>query len=92
MIDRIGENIQEAGKITQSKYTDYEALEKLGEFDWADLKDVSFWKNKAPRMLPFTMSLIPAAMIGGSVGAAAGASFGLGALVTTITGAIVEQY
>ena len=88
LIDRIGENIQEAGKITQSKYTDYEALEKLGEFDWADLKDVSFWKNKVPRMLPFTMSLIPLAIIGGSVGATAGASLGLGALVTTITGAI----
>ena len=31
LIDRIGENIQEVGRATQSKYTDYEALEKLGE-------------------------------------------------------------
>ncbi|NCB03681.1 MAG: hypothetical protein EOM67_16235, partial [Spirochaetia bacterium] len=88
LIDRIGENIQEVGKATQSKYTDYEALEKLGEFDWGDMAKPSFWQNKAPRLLPFSMSLIPAAIIGGSVGTAAGASFGLGALVTTITGAI----
>ena len=58
LIDRIGENIQEVGRATQSKYTDYEALEKLGEFDWGDMAKPSFWQNKAPRLLPFSMSLI----------------------------------
>ena len=46
LIDRIGENIQEVGRATQSKYTDYEALEKLGEFDWGDMAKPSFWQNK----------------------------------------------
>lgn len=88
LIDRIGENLQEVGRATQSKYTDYEALEKLGEFDWGDMTKPSFWQNKAPRLLPFSMSLIPLAIIGGAAGTTIGASFGLGALVTTITGAI----
>lgn len=87
LIDRIGENIKEAGKITQSKYTDYDALQKLGEFDWSDLKDASWWQNKAPRMLPFTMSLIPTAIIGGSIGTAVAGKFGLGALTTSLLGA-----
>lgn len=88
LIDRIGENIQEVGRATQSKYTDYEALEKLGEFDWGDMAKPSFWQNKAPRLLPFSMSLIPAALIGGAAGTAIGAGFGLGALATTVIGAI----
>ena len=88
LIDRIGENLQEVGRATQSKYTDYEALEKLGEFDWGDMAKPSFWQNKVPRLLPFSMSLIPAALIGGAVGTSIGASLGLGALVATITGAI----
>jgi len=88
LIDRIGENLQEVGRATQSKYTDYEALEKLGDFNWGDMASPSFWQNKVPRLLPFSMSLIPAALIGGAAGTAIGAGFGLGALATTVIGAV----
>ena len=87
-ISQMGETLQEAGKITQSKYTDYDALEKLGEFDWGDLKDPAFWTNKGVRALPFTMSLIPLAMVGGSLGVGVASTMGLGALGTAITGAV----
>ena len=87
-VSQMGETLQEAGKITQSKYTDYEALEKLGEFDWGDLKDPDWWTNKGIRAVPFTMSLIPLAMVGGSLGVSVASRIGLGALGTAITGAV----
>jgi len=58
------------------------------EFTWGKMKDSEWWATTGVRSVPFTLSLIPAAIVGAYGGAAAAGVVGLGAFGTTILGAI----
>lgn len=60
----------------------------LGPFQWAMLADPRFWAHRVTRTVPFTMSLIPAAIIGAYGGGAAAGAVGLGAFGTMILSSI----
>lgn len=58
------------------------------EFTWGKMKDPEWWATTGARAVPFTLSLIPAAIVGAYGGAAVAGAVGFGAFGTTILGAI----
>lgn len=58
------------------------------EFTWGKMKDPEWWATTGVRSVPFTLSLIPAAIVGAYGGVAAAGAAGLGAFGTTVLGAI----
>lgn len=80
----IGQSLQQIGQDIQEKY----GQEYGKEFTWKSMFDPDWWATSATRSLPFTLSLIPAAVVGGYAGASAGGALGLGAFGKTVLGAL----
>jgi hypothetical protein len=74
----IGESISEAGEYSLV----------VPPAEWKGVFHSNFWTGQLPRALPFTLALIPAAIIGGYAGAGVAGVVGLGALGKTILGSI----
>jgi len=60
----------------------------LGPFQPGLLADPRFWTHRVVRTLPFTISLIPAAIIGAYGGGLAAGALGLGAFGTAVLGSV----
>jgi len=63
----------------------------LGDISWKSALDPEFWAKVpsfAARMTPFTLSLVPAMVVGYAGGAALGGAIGLGAFGSAILGAV----
>jgi len=58
------------------------------EFTWRKMKDPEWYATTIMRSVPFTLSLVPAAVVGAYGGAAVAGVAGLGAFGTTVLGAI----
>ena len=58
------------------------------EFSWRKTIDPEWWATTVTRSVPFTLSLIPAAVVGAYGGAAAAGAAGLGAFGTTVVTAL----
>jgi len=56
--------------------------------DWQGMTHANFWTGQLPRALPFTLALIPAAIIGGYAGVSIAGAIGLGHLGQVILGSI----
>ncbi len=70
-----GESIRKFSGEIQAKY-DVPMLSK--QFKWEDLKNPEFYFANIPQMIPMLTALIPAAMAGGTGGAAIASAFKLG--------------
>ena len=62
--------------------------EDISEFTWRKTLDPEWWATTVTRSVPFTVSLVPAAIIGAYGGTAAAGVAGLGAFGTTVMGSI----
>lgn len=62
--------------------------EDQSEFSWRKMIDPEWYATTATRSVPFALSLIPAALVGGYAGATAGGAMGLGLFGQTILGAL----
>lgn len=62
--------------------------EDISEFTWRKTLDPEWWATTVTRSIPFTVSLVPAAVIGAYGGTAAAGVGGLGAFGTTVMGSI----
>lgn len=82
--DGIGKRLADEGAIKQ-KFAPPAPTDPLS---WKMLYDPRFYTTHVARSLPFSLALIPAALIGGTAGAAGGTALGLGLLGRTILGAI----
>ena len=78
-----GKKIAEAGKATGARYT-----LPSEEFTWKRLLDPDFYLTNVARSIPFSVSLIPAAIVGSYAAGAAGAVLGLGAFGKAVIGAV----
>ena len=79
----IGTRLSREGSALQSV-----AVENANEFDWKDVFDPSFYTTRVARSLPFSLALIPAAIVGGYAGAGTAAVVGLGAFGRAVLGSI----
>ena len=75
----LGKRLSEAG-------AEISALEPPAE--WQGMWHPNFWTRQLPRALPFTLSLMPAAVAGGAAGAAVGGAVGFGIFGKTVLGSI----
>lgn len=66
----------------------YIPAEDQSEFSWRKTVDPEWWATTVTRSVPFTLSLIPAAIVGAYVGTAGAGAVGLGTFGTTVLGAI----
>ncbi|KKN27529.1 hypothetical protein LCGC14_0863650, partial [marine sediment metagenome] len=93
----VGRTLQWAG--SKEVYKDYvEYGEKLrlayippedpSEFTWRKMVDPEWWATSVTRSVPFTLSLLPAAVIGAYAGAGTATAVGLGTAGKLILGAI----
>ena len=62
--------------------------EDISEFTWRKTLDPEWWATTVTRSVPFTVSLVPAAIIGAYGGTAAAGVAGVGAFGTTVMGSI----
>uniref|UniRef100_A0A6M3J3A2 Large polyvalent protein associated domain-containing protein n=1 Tax=viral metagenome TaxID=1070528 RepID=A0A6M3J3A2_9ZZZZ len=86
-VEDVGANFQEMGKEVSRDITQPD----LGEITWKSAIDPAFWAKVpsfAARMTPFTLSLVPAMIVGYGASATGGAALGLGAMGSAILGAI----
>jgi len=60
----------------------------MSEFTMGKLSDSEWWATTGVRSVPFTLSLIPAAIVGAYAGVTAAGAIGLGAFGTTVLGAV----
>ena len=67
-----------------------EVKELYKEFEWSDLADPDFYLTKGVQMVPSLLTLIPAAVGGGILGAAGATALGAGVLVTSISAAVAS--
>jgi len=58
------------------------------DFTWRKMKDPEWYATTIMRSVPFTLSLVPAAIVGAYAGVAVAGAAGLGAFGTTVLGAI----
>ncbi|KKM98881.1 hypothetical protein LCGC14_1153490, partial [marine sediment metagenome] len=73
-----GERLGEFGQFLQNQAP----ADTLGEFTWEHLYNPRWWATKVPRTTAFTLSLVPAMIVGSWAGAAAAVPFGVGAFGT----------
>jgi len=73
-----GERLGEFGQFLQNQAP----ADTLGEFTWEHLYNPRWWATKVPRTTAFTLSLVPAMIVGSWAGAAAALPFGVGAFGT----------
>jgi len=74
------------GQMVSSEGAKYQRLTPPAE--WQGVWHPNFWTSQLPRALPFTLSLIPAAIIGGYAGVSVAGAVGLGHLGQVILGSI----
>ncbi|GAH39071.1 unnamed protein product, partial [marine sediment metagenome] len=82
--DEIGERLSSEGYSLQLTAPP----DSLGEFEWSHLFNPRFYSERVMRALPFSVSLIPAAIIGAYASVAIAGAIGLGALGKLILGSI----
>jgi len=78
--------MKEFGEETHENFRDLEYEQKIGDFDWGDLKHPEYYSHTILRGLPFALSLMPVgamltaggAAVGTAAGASGAASLGLG--------------
>ena len=70
----MGENLSEFGQFLQLQAPP----DTLGEFEWTHLLNPRFYATRVTRTMPFTLSLIPAMIVGKYAGLAVAAKIGLG--------------
>jgi len=87
-LEGLGGRLKKLGSEMQDEGTDWNKMDKLGEFDYGDLLNPDFYTQKGLRSIPTLMSLVPLAVGGGYAGAAVGTAIGFGAFGTTVMGAI----
>ena len=82
--DGIGTKLSKQGEYVQS----FAPPDELGKFEWNHLYDPRFYATTIMRSLPFSLSLMPLAIIGGVAGTAIAGGIGLGAFGTLILGSL----
>ncbi|KKM96824.1 hypothetical protein LCGC14_1174260, partial [marine sediment metagenome] len=73
-----GERLGEFGQFLQNQAP----ADTLGEFTWEHLYNPRWWATKVPRTTAFTLTLVPAMVVGSWAGAAVAIPFGVGAFGT----------
>lgn len=82
--DEIGEQLSAQGHKLQLT----SPPDNLGEFEWSLLYNPRFYSQRVMRALPFSVSLLPAAIIGAYAGVWTAGAIGLGTLGKLILGSI----
>ena len=88
VFDKTGKKMQEYGNTLQNEFNEPEKIAALGDFNWSDMTQPEFYSQKVLRSVPFSLSLIPAGIVGAYAGAATAGAIGLGAFGTTVLGSI----
>lgn len=83
-MDGVGTKLSKNGEYLQS----FAPPDELGQFNWNHLYDPRFYATTITRALPFSLSLLPMAIIGAYGGAYVAGAAGLGAFGTAVLTAI----
>jgi len=84
--DSIGEGLS---KEAERLHREYAFPDTIGDFEFADLMNPSFYEEKVVRTIPFALSLAPLAIGGYFGGAALAAAAGLGTVWSAIVGGFI---
>lgn len=82
--DGVGKDLAESGGSLQQLAVE----DNLGEFNVKHLYDPRFYATRVTRTLPFSLALLPTAIIGGYAGTGVAATVGLGAFGKLVLGSI----
>jgi len=83
--DWLGKQAKELGDFMRSHFI---PPEDPGDFGWQSVLDPEWWATSVTRAVPFTLSLIPAALVGGVAGVAGAIALGLGSFGRVVLGAL----